>query len=129
MTPVTLDSGALIAIERRRPRGSMLLKAALEQRIRLLVPTVVHAEWWRGRSDVHDHIKAAITLVPFPIGAAEAAGAVLGRLGAERRAGLAVDVMVMAFAATVGGAVVYTSDLDDLQHIGVHFPAVRVLSV
>jgi predicted nucleic acid-binding protein len=129
MTPVTLDTGALVAIERRRPRGTMLLQAASERRIELLVPSVVHAEWWRGRSDVRARIKAVASLVPFPIVAAESAGIVLGRLEEARRAGLAIDVMVMAFAATVGGGVVYTGDVDDLQRIGAHFPSVRVLAV
>jgi predicted nucleic acid-binding protein len=130
MTPVTLDTGAMIAIERNRPRGVMLLKAAAERRFQLLVPTVVHAEWWRGRSDVRERMKAAISLVPFPIAAAEAAGVVLGRIAGEhRRAGLAVDVMVVAFAATVGGSVVFSSDPDDLQRISAHFPSVRVLAV
>jgi hypothetical protein len=37
--------------------------------------------------------------------------------------------MVMAFAATYGGALVYTSDVDDLDEIGRYFPEVRVLAV
>jgi hypothetical protein len=73
-------------------------------------------------------IKASVSLVPFPIAAAESAGLVLGKVAGDRRAGLAVDVMVMAFAATVGCAVVYTSDVDDLRRIGAHYPSVRVLA-
>lgn len=62
--------------------------------------------------------------------AAEAAGLVLGRIrGTTERLRLAVDVMVMAFAATYGGSVVYTSDVDDLERLAFHFPAVRVLGV
>ena len=45
------------------------------------------------------------------------------------RAALAIDTMVMAFAATHGGALVYTSDVADLERVGQHFPAVRVLAV
>jgi predicted nucleic acid-binding protein len=129
MTPVTLDTGALIAIERRRPRGVMLLQAALEHRVELLVPSVVHAEWWRGRTDVRDRIKKAVTIVPLPIAVAEAAGVALGAIAEVRRAGLAVDVMVMAFSAVVGGGVIYTSDVGDLQRIAPRFPSVRVLAV
>ena len=77
---------------------------------------------------MRETIKAAISLLPFPVSAAESAGVVLGKLKTPRRLGLAVDVMVMAFAATVGGGIVYTSDVDDLQAIGLHFPAVRVLA-
>jgi predicted nucleic acid-binding protein len=126
----TLDTGALIAMERQKERGMMLLRAAREHRVQLLAITPVVAEWWRGRSDVRDRIKLAVTLVAFPIRAAEAAGVVLGRLRNEKeRAAMAVDVMVMAFAATYGGALVYTSDIGDLERIGTHYPAVRLLSV
>jgi predicted nucleic acid-binding protein len=127
---VTLDTGALVAMERQKPRGMMLLRAAREHRAQLLAITPVVAEWWRGRSDVRDRIKIAVTLVPFPVRSAEAAGLVLGKMRGEKgRATMSVDVMVMAFAATHGGALVYSSDVGDLQAISRHFPEVRVLGV
>ena len=130
MISVTLDTGALIAMERAKPRGMMLLRAAREQRAQLLAITPVVAEWWRGRSDVGERIKSAVTIVPFPQRAAEAAGVALGRIRGEReRARTCVDVMVMAFAAVFGGALVYTSDTTDLGRIVTHFPEVRVLAV
>ena len=130
MIVATLDAGALIAMEKQKPRGMMLLRAAREHRAELLAITPVVAEWWRGRSDVRDRIKAAVTLVPFPVRAAEAAGVVLGQIrGEKERAKMVVDAMVMAFAATYGGALVYTSDLGDLQRIATHFPEVRILGV
>ncbi|MEJ7735565.1 MAG: hypothetical protein WKG00_41060 [Polyangiaceae bacterium] len=130
MNLVTLDTGALIAMERQKPRGMMLLRAAREQRARLLAVTPVVAEWWRGRSDVRERITTSVGLVPFPVGAAEAAGLVLGRLRGERvRASLSIDVMVMAFAALYGGALVYTADTADLQGLVRYFPSVRVLGV
>lgn len=130
MIVVTLDTGALVAMERQKQRGTMLLRAAREQRAQLLATTPVVAEWWRGRSDVRDRIMGSVTLVPFPVRAAEAAGVVLGKMAGERvRANLSVDVMVMAFAAIFGGALVYTSDVADLERIAPHFPGVRVLGV
>lgn len=130
MIAVTLDTGALIAIERRRERGAMLLRAAFEHRARLLTITPVIAEWWRGRTDVRDRIKTAITVVPFPLVAAEAAGLALAGVRREpERARLAVDAMVMGLAATLGGGVVYTSDVDDLERLSAHFPGVRILAV
>jgi predicted nucleic acid-binding protein len=81
---VTLDTGALVAMERRKPRGMTLLRAAAEYRAQLLAITPVVAEWWRGRSDVRDRIEAAITLVPFPVRAAEAAGVGLGEMRGVR---------------------------------------------
>jgi predicted nucleic acid-binding protein len=126
----TLDTGALVAMERGKARGTMLLRAAREQRAQLLAITPVVAEWWRGRTDVRERIGRAVTLVPFPVRAAEAAGVALANIGGSReRARLAIDTMVMAFAATLGGGVVYTSDVDDLERLGTHFPGVRVLGV
>jgi predicted nucleic acid-binding protein len=127
----TLDTGALIAMERRKQRGVMLLKAARDHRAELVTLTPVVSEWWRGRSDVRDRIARAVTIVPFPMDAARAAGVALGRVRTDSiRAKLAVDMMVVAFAALYGGALVYTSDVGDLQAIADrHFPSVRVLGV
>jgi predicted nucleic acid-binding protein len=130
MIVATLDTGALVAMERQKVRGMMLLRAAREQRAQLLAITPVVAEWWRGRSDVRDRIKMSVMLVPFPVRAAEAAGVTLGQMRGEKGlATMSVDVMVMAFAATHGGALVYTSDVGDLTRIGRYFPEVRVLGV
>jgi len=127
---VTLDTGALIAMERRKPRGTMLLRAAKEQRAELFATTPVIAEWWRGRTDRREDIKRSVTVVPLSLAAAEAAGMVLGRIRDTRmRAGLAIDVMVMAFAALHGSGVVYTSDVEDLTRLSTYFPSVRVLAV
>jgi predicted nucleic acid-binding protein len=125
----TLDTGALIAMEKAKPRATMLLRAAREQRVKLLVVTPVVAEWWRGRSDVRERIKSGVTLVPFPVQAAEAAGLALGSIKEGERARLAVDAMVMAFASVFGGALVYTSDIEDLGRLATFFPSVRVLSI
>src|SRR5262245_44979549 len=107
MIIATLDTGALIAMERGKTRGMMLLRAAREQRMQLLTITPVIAEWWRGRSAVRDRIKKAVSLVPFPVRAAEAAGVALaGHPARSSGFGMNVDFMVMAFAATLGGALV-----------------------
>lgn len=130
MMSATLDTGALIAMERRKPRAMMLLRAAREHRAELFCTTPVVAAWWRGRSDIRDDIKRSVTLVPLPLRAAEVAGVVLGQLRSEReRVRLAIDTMVMAFAAMHGGALVYTSDVDDLARLQHYFPSVRVLAV
>jgi predicted nucleic acid-binding protein len=130
MIVATLDTGALIAMERRRERGKMLLQAVKQHRAELVAITPVIAEWWRGRSDVRDRILTAVTCVPFPRRAAESAGVALGTLRDKRtRSRLAVDMMVMAFAAEYGGALVYTADVADLERLREFFPAVRVLGV
>ena len=54
----------------------------------------------------------------------------LGRIRDPReRVKLAIDAMVMAFAAIYGGGLIYTSDVDDLTRLQEYFPSVRILSV
>jgi predicted nucleic acid-binding protein len=124
---VTLDTGALIAMERHKTRAMMLLRAAREYRARLHAITPVITEWWHGRTDVREKISAAIEVVPFPLVAARAAGVALTRPHDDGPS--IVDVMVMAYAATVGGALVYTSDTRDHELLRRDFPSVRVLAV
>jgi hypothetical protein len=49
---ITLDTGALVAILRRKQRGNQLLELAKLRLAVLSVPVPVLAEWWRGRTDV-----------------------------------------------------------------------------
>ena len=128
MILLTLDTGALIAMERRKPRAMMLLRAAREHRARLFTITPVLVEWWSGRTDVRERIRAAVDVIPFPARAAEAAG--IARARSKRSGASVVDWMVMAFAATLGGSLVYTSDVGDLASVRDDaFPNVRVLGV
>lgn len=46
---LTLDTGALIALERRKQRVRTLVYAATEARLSITVPVVVISEWWNGR--------------------------------------------------------------------------------
>jgi len=64
----------------------MLLMAAKEQRAELFVTTPVISEWWRGRDDRRSDIKRALTVVPFPLPAAEGAGVVLGQIRTPKSA-------------------------------------------
>ncbi len=131
MIVATLDTGALIGMERGKTRAAQLQRGAREGHIRLRTITPGVSEWWRGANDRRDAIVRAIAIEPFPLHVAKAAGEALGRLATERdRARLAVDVMVVAFAALGGGALVYTSDVDDLEQIATQFfPSVRVLGI
>ena len=121
---ITLDTGALIAIERRRDRVLRLLRAAAERRMPVTVPAVVVAEWWRGRTDRRVDILAA--------GIVEPMGAELGRAAGEAlaavRGATPVDASVMASAARRGD-VVLTGDVDDLARLATHFPGARVLGI
>ncbi len=121
---ITFDTGALIALERRSARARKILERATELKIRISVPSVVITEWWRGRSDMRDHIAAAVRIEPLTERLARLAGEAL----ASVRSATAIDAIVMASAAQRGD-VVYTSDVDDLQRLAAHFRAVRVLGI
>jgi predicted nucleic acid-binding protein len=127
---ITLDAGALIAIERRKRRGMLLLDLARHRLARLLVPVPVIVEWWRARTDVRERILEAVSVEPLSIEVARAAGEAFANMRTSPHEGsLAIDAIVVAFAAHRGG-VVYTSDVDDLARIKRdHFPSVRILSV
>lgn len=124
MPGLTLDTGALIAVERRKPRVLGLLQVARRDGLRVTVPVVAVAEWWRGRTDVRDALLQAVDVEPMTVSLAKAAGDALAEV---RRATLA-DAVVMASAARRGD-VVLTSDFDDLERLRQVFPAVRVLRV
>jgi hypothetical protein len=53
---LTFDTGALIALERRRQRIARVYATAVVDGILITVPAVVIAEWWRGRSDAREMI-------------------------------------------------------------------------
>lgn len=125
---VTLDTGALIAIERRKQRGLLLLDLARHRLARLLVPVPVVAEWWRGRTDVRERILEAVSVLPLSLAEARAAGEALGKIRSKASV-QAIDAIVVSFASAHGG-VVYTGDVADLERIrAAHFPSVRVLGV
>jgi predicted nucleic acid-binding protein len=121
---IVFDTGALIALERRKQRAMQIWSTALHDRIEIVVPGVVIAEWWRERSDSRERIAAGLKIEPV--------GDRLGRMAGEAMAAVAgatvVDAIVMALAASIG-ATVFTSDVDDLEALRAFFPGVRVLSV
>jgi len=121
---ITLDTGALIAIERRKRRGIKLIQLREEGSALLATPTAVIAEWWRGRTDSREIILDMVNVEPLPLDVAKSAGAAQAAVPGAT----AVDAIVMAFAASRGD-VVYTSDRDDFERLRQHFPGVRVLAV
>ena len=124
MIGLTFDTGALIALERRRPRMRAVLEHALATGQPITVPTGVVGEWWRGRTDLREAILAAVDVEPLTIGLARVAGEALAAVAEATL----VDAIVMASAASRGD-IVYSSDVEDLEHLRRHFPGVRVLGV
>lgn len=121
---LTFDTGALVALERRKQRMTDVLVRARQERLPIMVPSVAVAEWWRGRTDVRLRILAGLLVEPLDESLACLAGDALAAVSGATMA----DAVVMASAARRGG-VVYTSDVDDLERLRAYFPTVRVLGV
>ncbi len=127
---VTLDTGALIAIERRKQRGLHLLELAQQRLVLLAVPVPVVVEWWRGRTDVRERILDAVNVEPLSLAVAKAAGEAQAALprAAPPPSRSTIDAIVMAFAASRGD-VVFTGDTADFERLQRHFPSVRLLAI
>jgi predicted nucleic acid-binding protein len=121
LTSITLDTGALIALERRHQRMWKVLHRASALGVLPVVPADVVAEWWRGRTDIRDHILGSVVIEPVT----EALARLAGESMAKVKGATSVDAIVMASAAQRGDAV-YTSDIDDLERLRAFFPAVRL---
>ena len=119
----TFDTGMLIALERRKHRATEAFRNIVRRGSLPVVPAVVYAEWWRGRSGVREEILDAMTVEDMPPTLCRAAGEALG---AVRGSSLA-DAVVMASAALRSGGIVYTADLDDLDRLRRYVPSVLVL--
>jgi predicted nucleic acid-binding protein len=120
---ITLDTGALIALERRRQRMKEIVERALAKDQPITVPADVVGEWWRGRTDLRDRILESMDVEPLTEPLAKLAGEALAAV----KGATLVDAIVMASAASRGD-VVYSSDIEDLQKLARHFPGVRVLA-
>src|SRR3984885_12307601 len=115
----------LIGLERRKRGPWEAFRAVVRRGFVPVVPAVVCAEWWRGRSDIREDILSAVIVEGMAPALCRAAGEALG---AVRGSSLA-DAVVMASASLRGGGVVYTGDVDDLGRLQRHFPTVLVLEV
>lgn len=121
---LTFDTGALLALERRRLRMARVFATAVTDRIPVTVPVAVVAEWWRGRSDAREIILRGLRVENMTVELARLAGEAIASVPGATT----IDAIVMASAARRGD-VVYTSDVDDLARLQAFFPTVRLLSV
>lgn len=111
---ISLDTGALIGlVEGRRRSMRKIYDTAVTAGVALRVSTAVVAEWWRGgpgEKQRGDWLRSMhVEILTEPI--ARLAGVALGRV---KGAGT-IDAIVLATAVIKGDAVVYTSDLGDLE--------------
>ena len=122
---LTLDTGALLALEARRQRMSRVYRVAIDGGLIVTVPAVVISEWWRGRTDVRETILRGVRVEPLDSELAALTGEALARVAGATT----IDAIVMVSAARRGD-IVYTSDFEDLDRLRSGFcPAVRVLQV
>lgn len=108
---ITFDTGALIALERRRHGIRKVYAGAMAAGFPITVPTVVVTEWWRAghREKERLVVLRSVRIEPLFEHVARLAGVALGL---TRGAG-AIDAIVMA-SASLRGDTVYTSDTEDL---------------
>ena len=109
---ITLDTGALVAIERRDRRMLAFMSNALQHGMRITVPTCVVGEWWRGQRGPVARILDAMMVEPLTLVLAKIAGETMAAI----RGASLVDTIVVASAAQRGDLVM-TSDIDDLLRI------------
>lgn len=132
MQGLTLDTGALIALERADKRMRIALAAAHQDGRVVTVPAPVLVEWWRGGQGRQRNILDSLELEPLSGSLAKLAGEGLASVRQASPNGprpSAIDAVVMASAAQRGD-IVYTSDFDDLELLRSYFQAVhRVLRV
>lgn len=125
MSGLTLDTGALVAIERRSRRVRHLIDLTMQRGERITVPAPVVTEWWRGQRGPVAAVLRAFDVEPIDLDLARTAGEALARVTAGPSA---IDAIVMASAASRGDHVL-TGDVGDLERLRAVFPAVRVLAV
>jgi predicted nucleic acid-binding protein len=122
---VTLDTGALIAIERGDPRLQALLDEAHAVDADLAVPAGVVAQAWRSATRQTRLARflrlATVTVVPLDEPEARAAGALCGHVGTTD----VVDASVVICARDRDHAVI-SSDPDDLAALD---PTLRIVAL
>jgi hypothetical protein len=114
---MTLDAGALIAIEKGNSRVAGLIHRAIGEGMTVAVPTVVIAQVWRGgaRQALLGSFlaRARLDIVGYSLEDAKAVGAKIAECGHTD----VVDVFTVLYANDHGHAVV-TSDPMDIGKIG-----------
>ena len=113
--PYVYGAGALLAIDNNDRRMWVIHHLANEEGRRLLVPAVVVAQAWRdARRQVQlGRFLHSCEIIPVGLELAKAAGVLCGKAGTRD----VVDATVVAIALSYG-AIVFTSDPDDITQLG-----------
>ena len=110
---LTFDTGALIGLERARHHMRKVFDVAVAHDVRITVPSVVVAEWWRTgvKEKERARLLRAVDVEPVTDYLARLAGAALSLAPHAQ----AIDAIVMASACQRPDEIVYTSDPKDLE--------------
>jgi predicted nucleic acid-binding protein len=131
MGGLTLDTGALLALERHRRDVGRVVEAAVLTGARITVPANAMAEWWRGRTDRREYVRKMFVVQDVDEQIAKLAGEALASLKRgrpDRHDRVTIDATVMATAALYG-ANLYTGDLEDMQRFQGFFPSVKLFGL
>jgi predicted nucleic acid-binding protein len=121
---ITFDTGALVALERRKERAMKVYAHAKDRGLVVATPNVTVAEWWRGRTDRREVVLGGLLVEPASDEVVKLAGVALGKV----RGATTVDAIVAAFAVQRSG-IVYTGDVADFDALRAFFPALRVFAI
>ncbi len=121
---ITFDTGALIALERRKDRAMKVYTHARDRGLVVATPNVTLAEWWRGRTDRREAVLRGLLIEPPSDEVMKLAGVALGKV----QEATTVDAIVAAFAVHRTG-IVYTGDVADFEALATFFPALRVFAI
>jgi len=121
---ITFDTGAVIALERRRERAMKVYTHARDRGLAIATPNVTLAEWWRGRTDRREAVLRGLLIEPTSDEVMKLAGMAMGKV----RGATAIDAIVAAFAVHRTG-IVYTGDVADFEALTAFFPALRVFAI
>ncbi|MGH8907563.1 MAG: PIN domain-containing protein [Egibacteraceae bacterium] len=122
---LTLDTGALVAVERGDRRVWTALKVAVADKVVPVIPSPVLVEAWRGARQARlGQVLRHCRIEALDDAGARRAGELCGTAGTDDP----VDAVVVA-SAVRRGDVVLTSDAGDLTHLASFCPGVVVLPV
>jgi predicted nucleic acid-binding protein len=115
---LTLDTGALIALENKRLSMMRVYTTAQRNGVPITVPTVVIAEWWRAGAGkrFRERLLASVIVEDLTKRIAELAGEAIGQVGALQPDKGTIDSIVI-MSAWLRGDTIYTSDVHDLTTI------------
>jgi hypothetical protein len=125
VTGLTLDAGALIALERNDRRVIAALRVAVEAELAITVPAGVVAQVWRDGARQARLARflgsASVVVEPLDDARARAAGQLCGVAGTRD----VIDASVV-LGAKARGDRVFTTDIDDLRALDSRVELVRV---